>query len=417
MKRIFSKFEKNPLAKSGMIVFLGTLVTNALAYLYHLLMGRLLGPVGYGELSSLFSLLYIINVPILVGQTVLIKFVSSYKANDEIGKTKALLIMVTKYFIMGSLLLLPLVLYSSPYITEFLHLKSNDLFVLVYGMVVFSLLGIAMASVLQGYQMFVWSSILSVFSMVFRVSISIPMAGLGVSGVMWAALISALLVYILYFYPLKFLLPVQSKSIEMKFSEALTYTIPTFITLLGITSIYSTDIMLVRHYFNASDAGLYAALAVLGKIIFYASSAITTVLFPIIAEKTASGKKMLSEIRMAIGIVSMISLALCVLFFMFPGFIVRALFGNAYSHASGLLGFFGIFLAIFSVGNSLAMSCLAAGKTKVWIFAATASIVQIIGIVYSHEHIIEVIWLNIAVSILFAVGSGIYLYRSMYEKI
>lgn len=417
MKKLISKFGENPLAKSGMIVFFGTLITNALAYLYHLLMGRLLGPTGYGELSSLFSLLYIINVPILVGQTVLIKFVSSYKAKDEIGKTKSLLVIVTKYFMLGSLLLLPVALFSSPFITGFLHLKSNDLFVLVYGMVVFSLLGIAMASVLQGYQMFVWSSILSVFSMIFRVAISVPMAGLGVSGVMWAALISSILVYIVYFYPLKFLLPVASKPIEMKFSEALKYTVPTFITLLGITSIYSTDIMLVRHYFNASEAGLYAALAVLGKIIFYASSAVTTVLFPIIAEKTASGKKMQSEIGIAIGIVSAISLVLCLLFFIFPEFIVSALFGNAYSQASGLLGLFGIFLAVFSIGNSLAMTCLAAGKTKVWIFAAVASIVQILGIVYSHDHISTVIWLNIAVSVIFAAGSGIYLYRSMYEKI
>ena len=303
----------------------------------------------------------------------------------------------------------------APAITGFLHLKLPLLFVLVYGMVAVSLLTIAMSSMLQGYQMFIWSSGLGAGIMILRVFVSVPAATWGVTGVMWASLISSIFVYFMYFYPLKFLFSAKSKPINIRFIDAVRFTIPTFITLLGITSIYSTDIILVRHYFPSDIAGLYAALAVLGKIIFYASSAVTTVLFPIVAERTASGKKIHHVIYSSVGIVIAISAGLSVLFFLFPGFIVHALFGNAYANASALLGVFGIFLGLFSIGNSIVMACLASGKTKVWIISAFAAIVQIVGIVLYHQDIYSVILLNISVAAFFAIGAGIY-YMASKDK-
>ena len=417
MKKLIAKFSSNSVAKSGIIVFAGTMVMNISAYVYHLLMGRYLGPTGYGELSSLFSLLYILNVPLLVGQTVLVKFVSAYKAKNELGQTKSLLILVTKYFAVACIAVLPLVLIFAPVLSGFLHLKSSLLIVLVYIMFIFALLSIAMMSVLQGLQLFIWSSILGAGGLVLRVLVSIPMAVWGVVGVMWAAVLATLLSYATYFYPLKFLFRIKAKPVEIRLHDAVRFTIPTFITLLGITSIYSTDIMLVRHYFSATDAGLYAALAVLGKIIFYASSAVTTVLFSVIAERTASGQNIKKHIYTCIGIVGLISFTLCLLFFLFPGFIVHALFGNAYTQASGLLGLFGLFLGLFSIGNSLSLISLAAGKTHVWIFSAIAAVVQIFGIILYHQSIESIIWLNIWISLFFAGGSFMYLFRSTHEKI
>lgn len=417
MKKLFNKFTSNSVAKSGAIVFAGTIVMNICAYIYHLLMGRLLGPVGYGELSSLFSLLYIVNVPLIVGQTVLVKFISGYKAKNEIGKTKSLLFQVTKYFIIASLIGLPVAVVCAPAVVGFLHLNSPILFILVYGMLAFSLLGIAMSSVLQGFQMFIWSSGLGAGAMVLRLVISVPMASWGVTGVMWAALLATIMIYALYFYPLKQIFTAKKEPVDIHLIDAIRFTIPTFVTLLGITSIYSTDIILVRHYFSAGEAGLYAALAVLGKIIFYASSAVTAVLFPVVAERTASGGNVKNIIYSSVGIVASISAGLSIIFFLFPEFIVHALFGNSFSGASGLLGLFGVFLGIFSIGNSLVMASLASGKTIVWVFTAIAALAQIIGISVFHQNIYSVILFNIAISAFLVLSTGVTLFRTHHAEI
>ena len=84
------------------------MTANIGSYIYHLLMGRLLGPAGYGEFSSLLSILYIFTVPLIVGQTVLVKFISGFKAHGEIGQAKSLFINVTKLCILMSLMGFPI---------------------------------------------------------------------------------------------------------------------------------------------------------------------------------------------------------------------------------------------------------------------------------------------------------------------
>ncbi len=417
MKKILDTLGTNTVAKSGMIVFVGSMFMNVAAYVYHLFMGRLLGPTAYGELSSLLSLLYVFTVPILVAQMVLVKFISAYKAKQEIGKTKSLVLSVSKFFAYVALIGFPIAFFVSPYVTEFLHLKSSVLFLLLYGMFAFSLLTIVMTSVLVGFQFFIWSSFLGAGAMILRLVISLPMTVWGVDGAMWATFIAIIVTYLIYFFPLKFIFKAKSEPIDIHLMDAVRFTIPTFLTMLAITSIYSMDVVLVRHYFSAKDAGMYAALAVLGKIIFYASSAITTVLFPIVSERIASGKKYRNLVLTSVGIVAGISALLSVGFFLYPEFIVRALFGASYTTAANYVGLFSVFLGIFSVGNSICLASLASGITRIWMFPVVAAIFQIVGIVLYHTSINSVILLNCGVSAFIAIGGVLYFNINTYEKI
>lgn len=401
------------LAKNSAVVFAGSMTANVLAYIYHLCMGRLLGPSGYGELSSLLSLLYIFTVPLLVAQTVLVKFVSGFKAHGEVGQAKSLFLAATKVFAVVSMIGLPVILISGPYITSFLHLSSATLVTFLYVLLVVSLLTIPTASMLTGYQKFIWVSMMGVLAMLVKLLVSIPLVAWGVSGVMIAAVIASFIVYGVYFIPLRSLLSVRARPTQLSRRDTLGFAIPTLLTLLGITSLYSTDIILVRHFFDAQSSGLYAALAVLGKIIFYASSAVTFVLFPIVAERTAKKEDVKKLIWAAVGGVTLMSVGLTLFYFLFPEIIIRLLFGNAYTDASTLLGIFGAFLALFSVGNIIVTACLALGRTRIWIIPVFCALIQVIGISMFHASIHGVILLNIAVCSVLVVGSlGYYVKTS-----
>ncbi len=402
----------NGLARNSAIVFIGTMIANVLAYVYHLFMGRILGPSGYGELSSLLSLLYIFTVPLLVAQTVLVKFVSGFKAHGTVGQSKSLFIRVTKLFIVLCVAGLPVAVIVSPWITGFLHLPSAAFFVLVYILFVFSLLSVPTLSILQGYQRFVWISIFITGAVLVKLVLSIPFASQGVYGVLLAAIIASVIVYALYFIPLTFVLRSKQEPTNVSMRDMFGFAVPTLLTTLGITSLYSTDIILVRHFFGSNDAGLYAALAILGKIIFYASSAVALVLFPVVAERTAQKNDAKKLIRTAIIGVSLLSGALTFLYFLFPDIIIRLLFGNAYTGATTLLGIFGIFLALFSVGNIIVTACLALGKTRIWVVPVFCALVQIIVLSLFHATIHGVILLNIAVCSILVVGSLGYYIKS-----
>jgi O-antigen/teichoic acid export membrane protein len=417
LKGLIQQLRFHSLARNSAIVFVGSMVANVGSYVYHLLMGRLLGPAVYGEFSSLLSLLYIFTVPLLVGQTVLVKFISGFKARGEVGQAKTLFINITKKAVIVCLIGLPIVIITAPAITEFLHLSSISLFLIVYALFIVSLITVVTTSMLQGYQKFFWFSLLTSGAIIMKVVISIPLVRFGIVGVLTAAIVTAIIIYIIYFVPLRFMLREKSLPTKLSQQEAIRFAIPTLLTLLGITSIYSTDIILVRHFFTAKEAGLYAALAILGKIIFYASSSVALVLFPVLSERSAKGTKTEKLIISSIVAVAAISAAITIGYYLFPNFIVGMLFGNSYAGAGKLLGAFGVFIAFFSVSNVVINSCLALGKTDIWIVPIICAIFQIIAISLFHTSVNIVILINIIACILLALGSLGYYLSKTYEKI
>ena len=184
-----------------------------------------------------------------------------------------------------------------------------------------------------------------------------------------------------------------------------------------MTSLYSTDVILVRHFFPGYEAGLYASLAVLGKIIFYASSAIAVVIFPVLSERTAKGEKGTKLIFIALAGVTAVSIAITLLYVAFPQFIIRMFFGSSYIQAAPLLGLFGIFLMLYSMGNMLTMIFMALGKVKMWFIPVLCAFVQILGIIIYHSSLTSVILVNAASCLILVLSLLGYYIKQNYEKV
>lgn len=417
IRKLFKRVTSHSLAKDSVIVMVGSMVANIGAYLYHLVMGRLLGPVGYGEISSLLSIFYIFTVPLNVGTIVLVKFISSMKAHGELGQVRTLFIKVTKACCIGCTVALPIIIFASPFISTFLHIQSTMLFILVYIVFVISLLTIIATSALQGYQKFLWVSMFGAGSILLKLVVSIPAVQWGVYGVILAMVGSAMVMYLLYFLPLRFIFQVKASALTITVRDAIRYAVPTLLIILGMTSLYSTDMILVRHFFPSFEAGLYASLAVLGKIIFYASSAVSVVIFPVLSERTAKGVRGSNLIFIALAVVAGVSIGITASYFLFPQFIIRIFFGASYIGAAPFLGIFGIFLVLYSIGNMFAMIFMALGKLKIWFIPVFCAVLQIIGITLYHDSVATVIWVNIVACLVLVLSLLGYYMKRIYEKV
>jgi O-antigen/teichoic acid export membrane protein len=78
----YLKFDKYFL-KSSIIVFVGSMIVNVLNYVFHLILGRNLGPSGYGIAVSLISLLAIFSIPLGSVNTLVVNFTSEENAKKE----------------------------------------------------------------------------------------------------------------------------------------------------------------------------------------------------------------------------------------------------------------------------------------------------------------------------------------------
>ena len=92
------------------------------------------------------------------------------------------------------------------------------------------------------------------------------------------------------------------------------------------------------------------------------------------------------------------------------------LFGALTLGVSPLLGLFGIFLTLYSIGNILTITFLATGKTKIWVVPVICALFQIIGISQFHQSLLQVIYINIGISTLLVLGLGAYYLKQVYEK-
>ena len=105
------------------------------------------------------------------------------------------------------------------------------------------------------------------------------------------------------------------------------------------------------------------------------------------------------------GIVAVISGIICFIYFMFPAFVMHALFGRSYDLGIRNLGLMGVFLTVYSCAYIIVLSALATAKKYIWIPVTIAAITQIIIITLIHTDVRQIIYINLAVSTFLLVGS------------
>jgi O-antigen/teichoic acid export membrane protein len=400
MHKLVSRFTGSKVLTGSSIMFAGSMIVNFGAYLFHVVIGRILGVEKYGELATLLSLFFILNVPSMVIQTLLTKYFASYKARNAYGEARQLFeksaFGILFLGIVGFILFLPFI----PAVSQYLALSRPDNLIVLYLILLSYLVSTVSISALIGFQMFFASSAVSVIITFLRLAFSAFGATLGVFGALWGSVGSNIIGLILFMFPIRFIFRESKKSIGFSKRNALSYSIPTLFSMLGMTLLYSQDVVLVKHFFPAATAGIYSSLNLFGKIIFFASSAVAAVVFPIITERRELKKTYQNLVYGALIGVFILSFGIVGVYFVGSSFMVTLLFGKSFQVAAGYLAIFGIFMAFITISNLLVYICLATNKLRVGMLVMAASILQIIGIYAFHASLLNVIYVNISISVL-----------------
>jgi O-antigen/teichoic acid export membrane protein len=105
-----------------------------------------------------------------------------------------------------------------------------------------------------------------------------------------------------------------------------------------IEVVANADMIAVKHFLPAQQAGLYAVLFSAGKFVLFAANAITTVMFPQVVEAVRRGERSLRVILET----GLLLTGICAAFVIFSAlggsFVILLLFGSEYLPAAPLLG-------------------------------------------------------------------------------
>lgn len=405
---MFKKIWQSELGKGTIILFLAMNLYNFLNFLFHFSMGRLLGPEGYGTLAVLMSLLYIYSIPSEAIQTIITKYATKFNIKKENGKIKFLLDKSFQKTISISIKLFLALTLIGIFISWFL--KVN--FILIFITNLFIFLAISMPivrGILQGRKKFglLGTNMIIESALKLFFAISLVIFGFKVFGAIVGAFLGSLSSLIFAFYFNKEIL--KEKEIPNSFDGIYSQSIPYFITMLVILLIFSLDILLAKRFFSSEIAGQYAVLSMLGKMIFFGTSAIGKTMFPLTSEKMENHQDSSKIFYKSLITILGLCILACIVFGLFPELIIGILYGKQYLEMAPYLIYSAIALSFLSLTNLNLIYGLSTNKIQKSGFLFIFLIIEIVLLFLFHNSIKEYVLAFMVSNIVMFIGSLFFL--------
>jgi len=404
---VVSKLLRHELISGTFYIFIGSIFANFLAFLLNLFLARSLTYADYAIFASLLSVITLAAIPAGSINTVIVKFATDFFVKNENDKLKTLYLLFFKFVLGLSLFIIFLFFIFSTLLKEYLHI-DNVWYVIASGFVISAFyLNTLNTAFLQSLLKFKFIAFLSIFGSFLKLVFGVILVILGYRafGGLGALFFMTFGMFLLAYLPLAKILKEKSsdKKISLNTKQMFTYAVPTFITVLFLTSFTASDVILVKHFFNPHTAGFYAGLSLIGKVIFYFTAPIPAVMFPLLVKRHATGANFNNLFYLALILVILPAVAITAFYFVFPNFVINLfLGGREYLYVAPYLGIFGLYLTIFSLVNVCVSFFLSLNKTNISVLVVLAAVSQIILIYIFHSSFYQVIGVSLLVlSLLF----------------
>lgn len=319
------------IVSGSMILLTGSGMTIGTNLVYNIVVARFLGPKGFGQATVVYTLLTLLSSIMLALQIVSTKMVAQ-QATPE-GKAAVYRAFHRAAWGIGILVGATLVAFRGP-ISAYLNLPDTLLVVLLaIGAAFYVPLGPRRGYIqgLQGFRGLAQNLILE-GAVRLAGSYGLILAGFGVRGVIAANAAATVAAYLVI--PPKLAghapNPLNFRYAWREISQAVVF-------YSGQMLIGNAGIVMVNHFFRAHEAGLYAAVAMVGRVIFTMSAAVVNTTFPLVACTTEEERKDLRVIATALLLVLACGASLALALWVAPSWIWTSLFGSGF-HTFGRYG-------------------------------------------------------------------------------
>ncbi len=366
------------LLRNSIILFAGTMFANLINYLFHFVMGRMVEPSVYGEVESIVSLLAIVSVPGAAITLVAARFAATAKAKGNPAESRAVFSFLNrnllKYglpFFLSSLLL-------TPYVARFLRIEYASVSVVfLFGMMFLSFFSSAATGILQGWQRFFSVGSIQAVNSIVKLLFSVIFVWVGfrTDGIVGAFFLAGIASYVVARMVIR-RIDHQDRSGETSVDDVATpdlsafrpYAVLVLFGSLSIAILGNADMIIAKYHLIPDEAGLYGALFIVAKTIFFAGGILGSVLFSMSAEehdRNGGVKKDSKLFHHALFLSVLFVIASVGFFALFPEFVLRVFFGSRYLAGAPFLGWFALGSGLYVLVNFFQQYLLSVHRTRV----------------------------------------------------
>jgi O-antigen/teichoic acid export membrane protein len=362
--RITRQLQENQFLRHNAVFFVGSIGVGALNYLYYPILGRLLSPASFGEVQTLVSIFLQLNIFLTVLSLVIVNIVTN--SSDD-RQRNALVVEFERLALVVSFGALAASLFFQSQLQSFLQFESPWPFGLLALSMVVSVPFILRGAVLRGKQRFGLMSAGNIIAAGAKIvfSAALVTVGLGtigaIGGIVLAQAVACIFVA-LWAFRLGFKGETGTKKLRLPnmriLLPELRYGAFVLLGSLAITLQYSLDIVVVKHYFDAHVAGLYAGIASVARIVFFITASVSQVLISSV-KMNDTGKHNTALLLRSALLLAVLGLPALLLLVLMPSMVVKVLMGDAYLTMSHLLPRLSTAIFIVSILNLLSAYYLA----------------------------------------------------------
>jgi O-antigen/teichoic acid export membrane protein len=341
---------KSQLLGGSLTLLAGSGLVGITNLLYNVVTARLLGPTGFAHATAVYTILMLLSCITLAFQVVCAKYVAKSTVQED--RVEVFASLHQRSWVAGIGIGLLLFLFQRP-LTAYLNLPDPFLITLLaLGTTFYIPLGVRRGYI-QGIHAFGPLAINFMLEGLVRLGGVFVLIEVG-WGVRGAVLASVLAVIVAYFaaLPSPGVTSLRFKGIAISFREGLQ----AIVFFSGQTVINNFDIVLVKHFFPPVEAGLYAAVALVGRLVNMCAWSVVNTMFPVSASAGGDEHEASPVLFTSLSMVFLILSALIFGLWMVPSFLWKTLFGaqfamGSYGTLAPLLILYAITAGVYSLSS------------------------------------------------------------------
>ncbi len=345
---------------SVVIVWLSA--ANVLLFAFMAIVARLLEPGDYSLFAALFGLVALANVVFSGVQTAIAGAVAKMPDEERLDAVRA----GAPAVLVASLVMLCCLFVLSPVVGSFLHTSSIDAVLAAACFASILLVWALLLGAFQGSMRFREFGLLTFAHAATRIlAVAVVLIDRSPGAILWAVAISALppiawgaWLFLRNKVSGSGIITGAMRGIKLP-DRHLGFAILVAVTV-GFPSL--GDVIFVRNVYGVGEAGIYAGLALTGRIVLFLALAVCTVLFP--AFVASSPSERLGRLRSGVVTIVALTVPAALLMSAAPLTALTAVLGSGYAAAAPLVPYYAAGAVLFSIAAMYAYFHLATGDTS-----------------------------------------------------
>lgn len=386
---LLKKIIKRDSVKTRGLVLIGsTIFANFINFVYNVYLGRSISIEDFATISLLGSIFSLFDIPInALGRSV------TYRSAYILGKFKIPAKEFWKYMrkrvALSALIVTVLWTLSTPLLKEFFKLDSIVPLLAISPIWIMGLVSAIDGGFIRGNLLFGRLAAIGVIDALAKLLVVIILAENNLGEYVYLGLpISSFVTFALIAY---FTRTVKAglKKVEIKNEFPYKFVATSALTRASAVLYITADVILAKHFLPADQAGHYALLSLIGKMVYFAGSLLSQFILPMVSLEEGRGKKSNVFNKLLIG-TFLSSFAAFVVISAFKDVTVPLLFGD---RAQSILPYIGLYTAgmvAFTVASNIISYHQIKGYHMLPILGFILATVQVILIATFHSNVGEI---------------------------